>query len=162
MVRENKMSENMILKTVRTNILNEMLEKQRKGLSPSKRLKYRDLVRISENISTSIFSDKCCLWEGYITNENNSKKGTYINFYFCTRKVALHRLLYINFIDDVDNDQYLKFSCDNKGKCCNINHLVKFEPTENEIKRRLKKRETQKLLKETEEHNNDDLDLTFD
>jgi hypothetical protein len=161
MVRDNKMSESMILKTVRANILDIMMHKQRNGLLPSQRLKYKDLVRISENVMVSIFSDKCCLWEGYITNENNAKKGTYINFYFCTRKVALHRLLYINFIDDIGADQYLKYSCDNKGKCCNPTHLVKFEPDETEKRKRIRNREKKRLSEDNNEIEIED-DLNFD
>ena len=40
--------------------------------------------------------------------------------------MALHRLLYANFVGNINDNEYLKFSCDNRGKCCNINHLVKY------------------------------------
>ena len=53
--------------------------------------------------------------------------GTYVNFYFRKKKVALHRLLYINFIGHLDDDEYLKFNCENKGKCCNVHHMNKFK-----------------------------------
>jgi hypothetical protein len=58
---------------------------------------------------------------------NNLNKGRYVNFYFRRKKVALHRLLYVNFIGNLNDDEYLKFSCDNKGICCNIHHLKKFK-----------------------------------
>ena len=82
----------------------------------------------------SIFDEeKCVLWAGYITNLKNKRKGTYINFYFKDKKkVALHRLLYANFKGEISNKEYIKYSCSNKGKCCNINHMVKFEYNSNE------------------------------
>ena len=70
--------------------------------------------------------NNCCIWNGYITNEKNQSKGTYINFYFNKKKIALHRLLYINYVDDVNSNEYIKFSCINKGKCCNVNHMKKY------------------------------------
>ena len=37
--------------------------------------------------------------------------------------MALHRLLYINFIGQLYSNSYLEFTCPNKGVCCNINHI---------------------------------------
>jgi hypothetical protein len=109
--------------------LHELTSKQIKNISYDKRLNFSDLKRIAKYINGSIFSiDNCSLWRGYITNENNPIKGTYINFYFKNKKVALHRLLYINFIESlVDGNEYLKYSCENRGKCCNINHIKKYK-----------------------------------
>jgi hypothetical protein len=106
-------------------ILHEMLQKQRKNVL--KKLSYNDITRIVKNINKSIFGTECCLWEGYITNINNNVKSQYINFYFKDKKIALHRLLYLNYIGDISNNEYIKFKCENKGVCCNINHLSKFE-----------------------------------
>jgi hypothetical protein len=61
---------------------------------------------------------------GYITNNSSESKPSYINFYFRGKKIALHRLLYENYIGDINNNQYLKYTCCNKGICCNINHLI--------------------------------------
>lgn len=108
-------------------LLEQMISKQRSDVELTKKLKICDMARISKNISESIFSpDKCCIWEGYITNENNNRKGTYVNFYFKGKKAALHRLLYMNFVEDINNDNYLRFTCKNKGKCCNVNHMEKY------------------------------------
>jgi len=110
-----------------TDFLKELLTNQLKNINPSKRLNYNDIKRISKFLSSSIFDpNQCSLWTGYITNEKNQSKGTYINFYFNQKKIALHRLLYLNFIGDIINTEYLKFSCPNKGKCCNIHHLKKY------------------------------------
>ncbi len=112
--------------------LKELLTKQLKNVSSSKKLSYNDIKRISKFISLSIFDkDNCSLWTGYITNEKNQTKGTYINFYFNKKKIALHRLLYLNYIGEISNDEYIKFSCENKGKCCNINHMNKYSYNKN-------------------------------
>lgn len=115
-------------------LLNDMLKKQLKTIAHDKKLKYNDLKRLCKYINGNIFDEtKCCIWNGYITNVNNESKGVYINFYFKGKKAALHRLLYINFVGELTDDEYLKFSCDNKGKCCNIAHLNKFKYTKKEI-----------------------------
>ena len=87
-----------------------------------------DQKRICKYICSSIFDENvCCIWDGYVTNINNKSKGTYVNFFFGGRKVALHRLLYTNFVEELHDNEYLKFSCENKGRCCNIHHLKKFK-----------------------------------
>ena len=102
-------------------ILQELLSKQLKNIPHSNKLQFSDIKRICKYIDYSIFNkDDCCLWNGYVTNINNTYKGTYINFFFKHKKVALHRLLYINFVDTLTKDDYLKFTCANKGKCCKI------------------------------------------
>lgn len=106
---------------------NELLKKQIKGISTDKKLNYNDIKRISKFIKSSVFDkNKCSIWNGYITNENNNLKGTYINFYFNKKKIALHRLLYLNYIGHLSDNEYLKFSCENRGKCCNVYHMKKY------------------------------------
>jgi hypothetical protein len=110
------------------NILRGLMAKQIKNIPSSKKLQFTDLKRISKKLSGSIFDpNSCCLWTGYVTNINNISKGIYINFYFNGKKVALHRLLYINFIGELCDDEYIKFTCNHKGKCCNIYHLIKYK-----------------------------------
>jgi hypothetical protein len=108
-------------------IFKELLVRQFKNVCSSKKLQFNDIKRISKFLGDTIFDEnKCSLWNGYITNEKNQSKGTYINFYFNKKKIALHRLLYINYIGEITNDEYIKFSCDNKGKCCTIAHMKKY------------------------------------
>jgi hypothetical protein len=105
----------------------ELLLRQLPNINPTKKLTYNDIRRISKFLVTSIFDElNCSVWNGYITNEKNQTKGTYINFYFNQKKIALHRLLYLNFIGDILNTEYVKFSCVNKGKCCNVHHMKKY------------------------------------
>jgi len=112
----------------------ELKNKQIPNVPQSKKLRPNDIHRIVRHTDTSIFDEeKCCLWTGYITNLKNKRKGTYINFYFRDKKkVALHRLLYSNFKGEISDKDYIKYSCPNKGKCCNINHMVKFAYNSNE------------------------------
>jgi hypothetical protein len=111
--------------TQNSTILLELLQKQNKTIIADKKLLYNDLKRISKYLNKSLFNDECSLWNGYITMIKHDEKNSYINFYFRKKKIALHRLLYINYIGELDESEYLKFYCANKGKCCNINHFGK-------------------------------------
>lgn len=123
-------------------LLSEMLRRQLKNVPADKKLKYNDLKRLCKYINSNIFDEStCCLWNGYITNIKNESKGVYINFYFRGKKAALHRLLYINFVGELTDDEYLKFSCENKGKCCNIAHLNKFKYTKKETIKQISQNE---------------------
>ena len=105
----------------------ELINKQIK-VSNTNKLSIQDIKRITKNLNMSIFNlTDCSIWNGYITNLNNNKRGTYINFYFKKKKVTLHRLLYNNYVSELESDEYIKFTCKNKGKCCNINHMKKYK-----------------------------------
>jgi hypothetical protein len=126
-------SEEIVLKSVRVSmsrnsIFKELITTQLRAVPARWRLNIGDIKRICKYIDTSIFStDDCCLWNGYITNMNNTHKGTYVNFYFKKKKVALHRLLYSNYVSPLGINDYLKFSCENKGICCNVTHYKKYK-----------------------------------
>lgn len=113
-------------------IFKELIKRQLSETPPQWKLNINDMKRICKYINTSIFDpNQCCIWNGYITNINNTNKGTYVNFYFRNKKVALHRLLYSNFVAPLDSSEYLKFNCENKGICCNINHYEKYKYSKN-------------------------------
>lgn len=107
-------------------LLIELINKQRTEVDANKKLDIKDLHRICKNLNNSIFQNNngCCLWCGYVTNISNSNTK-YINFFFKKKKYALHRLLYENFVGNIDKSEYLRFTCDNKGVCCNLNHITK-------------------------------------
>jgi len=115
------------IKINRNDIFKQLIDNQIDSVPYQWKLGVNDMKRISKHIETSIFDNSvCCLWTGYITNVNNKMKGTYINFYFKNKKVALHRLLYSNFISPLNQNEYIKFSCDNKGTCCTLGHFEKY------------------------------------
>ena len=108
--------------------LEELIKNQLDNVQEDKKLYLQDMRRICKNIKSNPFDkEKCCIWDGYITNLKKKNKGTYINFYFRKKKLALHRLLYENYVETLTPDYYLKYTCPNKGKCCNVNHLKKFK-----------------------------------
>jgi hypothetical protein len=117
---------------MQSNILLELIQNQLKIVPNDKKLLYNDLKRINKYINTSIFSQECSIWQGYITAIKHDERHSYINFFFRKKKYALHRLLYINYIGDLSDSEYLKFNCVNKGKCCNINHFYKNKKTTND------------------------------
>ena len=140
-------------------LFEELIKKQRKSCKENKKLTLQDIRRIAKNLKSSIFDSSCCsMWDGYITNKNKESKSSYINFYFRHRKVALHRLLYENYVSDIEENQYIKYNCSNKGICCNINHMYTLVPEESKKdskkaskeknKKKSKKKDTQKIKKE--------------
>ena len=106
-------------------ILIELIQNQKKYITGDKKLLYNDLKRISKYLSNSIFNKECSIWNGYVTVIKNDEKNSYINFYYSGKKYSLHRLLYSNYVGDLLDSEYIKFKCNNKGKCCNINHFYK-------------------------------------
>ncbi len=124
---------NLLTKSINNNsILNELFIKQLKNITSHKKLSYCDIQRISKFLKVSIFGNTCSLWTGYITNDKNINKGVYINFYYNKKKIALHRLLYANYVGEISDKEYIKYNCINKGKCCNIHHMSKFTYKKND------------------------------
>jgi len=123
----------LLTKSINNNgILNELFIKQLKNITSNKKLSYCDIQRISKFLKVSIFGSTCSLWTGYITNDKNINKGVYINFYYNKKKIALHRLLYANYVGEISDKEYIKYNCINKGKCCNIHHMSKFTYKKND------------------------------
>ena len=106
-------------------ILVDLIQNQKNNVNNDKKLLYNDKRRVSKYLSTSIFGDECSLWNGYITTIKNDDRSSYINFYFNGKKYALHRLLYQNYVGELLDSEYIKFNCENKGKCCTIKHFDK-------------------------------------
>lgn len=108
----------------KNNILEELIKNQLITVDYDKKFTLLDIKRLVNNIQTSIFSDNCCIWSGYIIN---SKKNSYISFFIKNKKIALHRLLYCNFIGPLSDNEYIKYTCKNKGICCSIKHFKKVD-----------------------------------
>lgn len=114
----------------RHQLVRDLVSMQLQNVAPHRRLLHKDLRRIAKYIDCPISSDdRCCIWSGYVTNTKNSR-GSYINFFFRNKKVAFHRLIYENFKGPIDNNHYIKFTCEKDnlgGTCCNINHMIKYK-----------------------------------
>jgi hypothetical protein len=120
--------------------IKDLKRKQLDDINADKRMRHLDFVKIAKYVDESIFEkEKCALW----TNGHNKNRG-YVNFYFKNqKKVALHRLLFVNFVDSLTDDvEYIKYSCGNKGVCCNINHMTKYKY--NKKKKKVKKEKVKK------------------
>lgn len=111
--------------TENSEILSKLIKYQRIDIQLDKKLAFNDLNRISYNLPFDIFTDECCIWKGYITNLKSKTKNCYISFFFKNKKVSLHRLLFANYIEDIHDNEYIKYTCCNKGKCCTIGHMKK-------------------------------------
>jgi hypothetical protein len=129
-------------------ILKKLIKNQIKNINKEFKLSNADLIRISNNIDQDIFKENCCIWKGYITNNNNDR-AKYINFYFNKKKIALHRLLYINFVGELNKNEYIKYTCNNKGKCCNINHIKKVNKEKKQKTKKLNKKDITKDIKKS-------------
>jgi hypothetical protein len=112
--------------TVRDAMSDEMLKKQLPDVPYDKHLRLKDIWRFRKRCSVSIFHPTdCALWKGSISNLNNLDKDICVYFYFKKKKVALHRLLYANYIGSIDDNYYIRYTCENKGICFNVNHMKK-------------------------------------
>ena len=108
-------------KKYNTEILEELISKQKSNIPLIYKLSYSDIKRLSKNLDTSIFGEECSIWKGFVNMKSNNKK--YVNFYFRKKKIAINRILYLNYIGELDSSEYLSYSCANQGVCCNINHI---------------------------------------
>lgn len=90
-------------------------------------VKFIMICNSDDNLLGIFDLNKCCLY----SSSCNNKYGN--NFYMNNKKIAIHRLIYINFINDLDENVYLKHKCMNKN-CCNINHIEKANLNINEAK----------------------------
>jgi len=104
---------------INVKILEELKDKQLKTVNEEDLITVHYLTTISKYIKTSIFGFECALWTGYITNNGLN----FVNFYYNNKKSNLHRLLYKNYIGELYDCNYLKYTCCNAGRCININHI---------------------------------------
>jgi len=110
-------------------IMDELVSKQRKIMQQKRKLNYSDMSRIIKYVDKSLFDDECCIWKGYVCCFNKNKNN-YINFFFGGKKIQINRLLYENYIGNVEKDEIIKNICESGGKCCNVFHYGKFKINE--------------------------------
>lgn len=102
-------------------VLEELIKNQKENIPLNYKLTYSDIKRLSKNIDKSIFGDECVIWKGFVNVKSNNKK--YVNFYFRKKKIAINRILYMNYKGELSPSEYLCYTCPNQGVCCNINHI---------------------------------------
>ena len=95
------------------------------------KLSFEDLKRIDRCSLGDITKSKdCCLFVG------NTVSNTYCTFSFRGKKTSIIRMLYHNFKGDINSDAHIKYTCENKGNCCNLSHFelnMKKAPKKEEI-----------------------------
>lgn len=102
-------------------LLTEMIKRQREVISQQQnygRLSFKDLKRLEKYLPQSIFdTDECVIYSGYINKKLTS------GFSYNKKKVLVNRILYHNFIDELDDTLIIENTCQNKGICCSLQHL---------------------------------------
>ena len=141
--------------TETSEILSKLIKNQKNDIPLDKKLAFTDLTRISNNLPSDIFYDDCCIWSGYITNLKSKKKNCYISFFYKNKKVSLHRLLFANYIGNINDNEYIKYTCHNKGTCCSLNHMKKVIHDDiEEIKKTTEIKNIENIEKNTITNNN--------
>lgn len=106
----------------KNDILGNLIKHQKENTEIKSKLSLSDLKRLTNNLSKDIFNDECSVWEGPILMANNKE---YISFFINGKKISLNRILYKNYIGNLDDNEYLKYTCTNKGSCCSLKHIYK-------------------------------------
>jgi hypothetical protein len=122
----------------KNSILENLIKKQKEHVELKSKLLLSDLNRVTNNLSKDIFSDECSLWDGPILIANNKE---YISFFINGKKVSLNRILYKNYVGELYDKDYLKYSCINKGRCCSLQHIYK-------INKKVKEEKKKEIVKE--------------
>jgi len=117
--------------TDKNKIYENLIKNQLSNVDIKYRLNLSDLRRIADNLLDDIFSNECSIWAGpVITNSNNK---SYISFFYNTKKISIHRILYKNYINNLSDNEYLKYTCKNQEICCCINHFYKVNNDKGDI-----------------------------
>ena len=110
--------------------LRNLLSHQRKDVNDIGlygKLEFDDMKRLDRFIQGDPTSSMdCCLFLG-------KKKGTYCYFSFRGKKVSILRLMYHNFVGDLEPIHKIGHTCDNKGICCNLQHYYMENQIEEEL-----------------------------
>ena len=129
--------------TDKNKIYEKLIKNQLNNIDNKDKFNLHDLKRIADNLLTDIFSDECSIWRGPIINNSNNK--SYISFFHNGKKISIHRILYKNYINNLEDNEYLKYTCKNQGICCCINHFYKVNNNNYENKTNII--ENEKILK---------------
>lgn len=121
-------------------LFQELQDRQLADVPPEWKLSNSDLQYILSNVMSSIFGDECCIWSGSNASDGEKpKKRPYNNFYHNKKKTALHRLIYSNYVQPLTSLEFIRFNCENKGRCCTVAHLQKYQYSVKNSKKAAKK-----------------------
>lgn len=126
--------------------LEELIKYRRKDLDVTKKLSYKDCVRLLNNLDGSPFEEGCCS-----IKQNKLLHGF---FYFNRKKVSISRLLYMNYVGDISDNEYVYRICRHKADCLNIGHLKKIYRNNSNIKK--------PIIEEYKSNYVDNIILSFD
>lgn len=104
-------------------IYENLIKNQLNSIDNKHKLNLSDLKRIADNLLDDIFGNECSIWCGPIIT--NSTNKSYISFFYNSKKISIHRILYKNYINNLGDNEYLKYTCKNQGICCCVNHFYK-------------------------------------
>lgn len=96
----------------------KLLNNQLKNISQQEKygkLNFEDIKRLDKLIIGDIFLNKCTKFNGYIRKKSSL-------FSYNGVKLSLNRLLYHNYIGNVEN-KCIKLRCSNIG-CCTLSHFI--------------------------------------
>lgn len=102
----------------------DLLRNQRKNIKISGnygKMSFYDIKRFDKYTGGNVFGDDCVKYYGDLKDYKTSI------FSYRGKKVSLYRLLYHNFIGDINRRDKLCLECPNKPLCCNINHIKKYD-----------------------------------
>ena len=104
-----------------------LFQKQRKNIPDLRfgntiygKLSFQDIVRLDSFIDTDIFDlEKCAKYHSHHTN------GILTAFSYETKKISLHKILYHNYIADIEPNTLYYTTCKNDFACANVHHITK-------------------------------------
>lgn len=103
--------------------LAELVRNQLLDVPEENRLRLTDMERLAKFSDGHSYFDpvRSTLFVGYVNK--NRPQDTCITFFFRKKKVALHRLLFQNYLGELTFRHYVRHLCGHRYSCVNILHL---------------------------------------
>lgn len=107
--------------------ISELVRNQLQDVDPARKLSLCDIERLAKFSDGKSYFDplKCTPFQGYVNH--NRPRDVCIVFFHKRRKVALHRLLFENYVGPLNYFQYVRHTCGNRYSCVNVLHLKRID-----------------------------------